>query len=121
MRYLFGFRVNTDSRETVTYIGWRDSIAGGGYGRPCEAPDDDTARLVPLDRCDTGCGIAQAPEEEHGASGGRDGLTSLLHGAKRAGEEDERVFSGRDVYMNDLSHDDPVIAGGMLGHDRTLE
>jgi hypothetical protein len=48
------------------------------------------------------------------------GSSSLLQGAKRAGEEDERVFVGRDVQVVDLPDDDPVIAGGMLGDDLAL-
>src|SRR5215211_6100848 len=54
-------------------------------------------------------------------SGGRSVAVSLLHGAKRAREEDERVFDGREVQVVDPPYDDPVIAGGMLGDDLALE
>ena len=49
------------------------------------------------------------------------GSSSLLQGAKRAGEEDERVFVGRDVQVVDLPDDDPVIVGGMLGDGTVLD
>ena len=45
----------------------------------------------------------------------------LSHGAECAGEEDERVFDRRGAQVVDLRHDDPVIAGGMLGDDLALE
>jgi len=55
------------------------------------------------------------------SSGQTRDVASLLHGAKRAGEEDQRVFDRRGVQVVDLGHVDPVIAGGMLGDDLTLE
>ena len=46
---------------------------------------------------------------------------SLSQGAERAGEEDEWVFEGRGAHVVDAAYDDPVIAGGVLGDDLTLE
>jgi hypothetical protein len=55
-------------------------------------------------------------------SGGRaGGLLWLLQGAEFAGEEDERVFARRGVQGVDVSYDDPVVAGGVLGDDLALE
>jgi hypothetical protein len=44
-----------------------------------------------------------------------------LQGRECAGEEKERVVAGRDPYLLDASHDDPVIAGGVLGDDLAFE
>ena len=49
------------------------------------------------------------------------GLLWLLQAAESAGEEDERVFDGRDVQVVDPSYDDPVVAGGVLGDDLAFE
>ena len=46
---------------------------------------------------------------------------SLSQSAIRAGEEDERVFDGCDLQDVDLSYNDPVIAGGMLGDDLAFD
>lgn len=48
-------------------------------------------------------------------------LLWLLQGAVFAGEEVERVFVRRGVHGVDLSYDDPVVAGGVLGDDLALE
>ena len=48
-------------------------------------------------------------------------LLLLFQSAECAGEEDERVIDGRDAQVVDAPDDDPVVAGGMLGDDLTLE
>jgi len=48
-------------------------------------------------------------------------LRSLLQSAECAGEEDERVFAGRDVEFVDARDDDRVVAGGVFGDDLTFE
>jgi hypothetical protein len=36
-------------------------------------------------------------------------------------KEDERVFARRDAHLAHARHNDPVIAGGVLGDDLALE
>src|SRR5215217_3533183 len=45
----------------------------------------------------------------------------VLHGAECAGEEDERFLARGDPQLVDLAYDDPVVAGGVFGHDLALE
>ena len=66
-------------------------------------------------------GSQPSRSDAKGAAGGRAGLASLSQGAECAGEEDEWVFEGRGAHVVDAAYDDPVITGGVLGDDLTLE
>ena len=66
------------------------------------------------------CGRSLSMEEEQ-SSGGAGVYFGCCRGAEFAGEEDERVFVRRGVQRVDLSYDDPVVAGGVLGDDLALE
>jgi len=62
----------------------------------------------------------QSIERRARTSGRAGGLLWLLKGAEFAREEDQRVPARRGVQAVDVSYDDPVVAGGVLGDDLAL-